>query len=281
MTHDDSNMTPANGIPMPAPTSAPFVCAFGVTLLFAGIVTIWSVSIVGFVIALVGAIRWWREVLPDNLHELIPIQQERYVIEPRPGTIEHLMKAGSTHRARIPVEIHPYGAGMIGGIGGGMAMAIVAIAYGLITHGSPWYAINILSATIMPSLANADVATLAQWNMWGLIFGIAIHASMSLMIGLLYSVILPIVPRGRPLFAIVIVPLLWSGLAWASLEVVNPQLKSEINWLWFIGSQIAFGAVCGFIVSKSERIGTMQNWSMLERAGMDSPGVPGIEGDED
>ena len=281
MSHDDSNPTPPDGIPMPAPTSAPFVCAFGVTLLFAGIVTIWSVSIVGFVIALVGAIRWWREVLPDNIHELIPIQQERYVIEPRPGAIQHLMEEGSTHRTRIPVEIHPYGAGAIGGIAGGIAMALVAIAYGVITHGSVWYTINILAATVMPSLANADTAELLQWNTWGLIFGLSIHASMSLMVGLLYGVILPMVPRGRPFFAIVIVPLIWSGLAWASLEVVNPQLKSEINWLWFIGSQVAFGAVCGFVVSKSERIATMQNWSTLERIGMESPGVRDMGGDKD
>ena len=46
-----SKATPAkSGIELPAPTSAPFVCAFGVTLIFAGIVTNWSVSIIGFIL---------------------------------------------------------------------------------------------------------------------------------------------------------------------------------------------------------------------------------------
>ena len=72
-----------------------------------------------------------------------------------------------------------------------------------------------------------------------------------------------------------------TGLTWASLEVVNPALNLEINWLWFIASQIAFGAVCGFVVSRSERIDTMQNWSMLERTGIESPGIRRMGGEQD
>ena len=281
MTHDDTNTPPADGIQLPAPTAGPFVCAFGVTLIFTGIVTIWGVSIVGFVIALAGAIRWWREVLPDNIHELVPYKQERHTVEPRPGAISHLMEEGSKHRVRIPVEIHPYGAGAVGGLFGGLAMAIVAVLYGVIAHGSVWYAVNVLGATIIPSLADAGADTLSQWSTAGFIWGIVIHLAMSIMIGLLYGVLLPMIPRGRALFAIIVVPAMWTGLTWASLEVVNPALNLEINWFWFVGSQIAFGAVCGFVVSRSERIDTMQNWSMLERTGIESPGIPSMGGDKD
>lgn len=277
-----SKATPAkSGIELPAPTSAPFVCAFGVTLIFAGIVTNWSVSIIGFILGLVGAIRWWHEVLPDNQEECIPFQDERPVIEPRPGGIAHLMTEGSTHRARIPTEIHPYGAGFRGGIFGGLVMAAIAVAYGFIYHGSAWYALNILAATMLPSLGQDDPAQLAQWHLGGFIVGFCIHACMSMMIGLCYGVILPMIPRFRFLFGVVGIPLLWTGLSWATLSVINPVLNEDINWLWFIGSQLGFGITCWFIVSRSERIGTMQNWSMLERAGMDAPGVPGIGGDKE
>jgi hypothetical protein len=179
------------------------------------------------------------------------------------------------------MEIHPYGAGFRGGIAGGIVMAIIALIWGWIGHDSAWYPVNILAATILPSLSGDDAAQLSQWHTSGFIVGVVIHACMSAMVGLLYGVILPIVPRFRFIFASIAVPLIWSGLSWATLDVINPVLNEEINWLWFIGSQIGFGIACWFVVSRSERIGTMQNWSMLERLGMDSPGVPDIGGDKE
>lgn len=280
MTPDDHSNQNPKGIDLPAPTSAPFVCAFGVTLIFAGIVTNWAVSIVGFVLGLVGAIRWWHEVLPDNREECIPFQDNPPVIEARPGAVAHLMTAESSHRARIPMEIHPYGAGLKGGIAGGIVMAIIAGLWGWLEHDSVWYPVNILGATILSDAQGDDAAQLSQWHTAAFVFGILIHTFMSLMIGMLYGVILPMVPRFRLVFSAIAVPLMWSGLAWATLEVINPVLNQQINWLWFIGSQVGFGIACWFVVSRSEQIGTMQNWSMLERIGMDSPNVPKIGGDE-
>ena len=37
---------------------------------------------------------------------------------------------------------------------GGFVMAALAAIFGLLLHGSPWYPINILAATAMPSVAN-------------------------------------------------------------------------------------------------------------------------------
>lgn len=278
MAPDDH--TNQNGIELPAPTSAPFVCAFGVTLIFAGIVTNWAVSIVGFVLGLVGAIRWWHEVLPDNRKECIPFDGRRPTIEVSEGGVAHLMTPDSPHRARIPMEIHPYGAGLKGGLAGGLVMAAIAAIWGLVEQDSVWYPVNILGATILPDFAGDDAAQLAQWHTGAFVFGIVIHLCMSIMVGLLYGVILPMIPRFRLLFASVAVPLIWTGLAWASLEVINPILNQQINWLWFIGSQVGFGLTCWFVVSRSERIGTMQNWSMLERVGMESPGIRDMGGDE-
>ena len=49
---------------MPAPTAWPIVLAFGITLLFAGMVTSGAVSVLGAVLAVAGAVGWFREVLP-------------------------------------------------------------------------------------------------------------------------------------------------------------------------------------------------------------------------
>ena len=55
-----------DGIELPAPTSSPFTCAFGVTLIAAGLVTQWVVTVIGGMLMLVGAIGWFREVNPDD-----------------------------------------------------------------------------------------------------------------------------------------------------------------------------------------------------------------------
>lgn len=80
-------------------------------------------------------------------------------------------------------------------------------------------------------------------------------------------------------FAAVVVPLIWTGLTWASISVVNPALADHIQWLWFIGTQVVFGLVAGWWVVRSEKIGTMQNWHFLERLGVDAPGVHEMGGD--
>ncbi len=57
------------------------------------------------------------------------------------------------HRMRLPVEVQPLSAGVVGGLVGGVAMAVVALAYGLIAQGSLWYPVNLLSAAAMPAMA--------------------------------------------------------------------------------------------------------------------------------
>src|SRR5260370_42242874 len=58
-------------IEMPAPTAWPIVLAFGLTLLFAGLVTSSSVSLLGTILAVSGCIGWFRDVLPHERHEAV------------------------------------------------------------------------------------------------------------------------------------------------------------------------------------------------------------------
>jgi Cu+-exporting ATPase len=97
----------------------------------------------------------YAEVLPHEKHENVPLLEESRAIKPSPRTVTRLKVGTGDHRVHIPAEIHPYSAGLKGGLAGGVAMALVATVFGLISQGSIWYPINLLAAGVMPSLSNA------------------------------------------------------------------------------------------------------------------------------
>jgi hypothetical protein len=255
---------------VPAPTAWPMIAAFGITLLCAGLVTHFLVSIVGAVAMLWGAVGWWLEVLPAEHREVVRIEPAPEIVPTR-REVAYLQEGEAVHRARLPVAIYPYSAGIPAGIAGGIAMAALAMLYGLIFHGSVWYPINLLAAGTMASLAGAPVAELARFNGTGFAVALVLHAIMSVLVGMLYAVLLPMVPRRPVLFAGLVAPLLWTGLIWASLRIVNPTLNARIDWPWFVASQIAFGVAAGLVVSRREKVATLQHASFAERAGFEFP----------
>src|SRR5262249_54173638 len=103
----------------------------------------------------------------------------------------------------------------------------------------------------------------------GLVVGTLMHVVLSALVGLLYAVVLPMFPRRAGLWSGLVTPIVWSGIVMASLDVVNPTLNGRIDWTWFVMSQIAFGLTCGFIVSHTEKIETMQAWSWESRVGLE------------
>jgi hypothetical protein len=261
-------------IAMPAPTVWPLVTALGITLGGAGLVTHLAVSVVGLGLFLCGLVGWWREVLPVEHHEAIPLPppaQRAAPVQPQLHTVARLHLGEGGHRVRIPAAIHPYSAGLKGGIVGGMAMAIVAVAYGIIAHGSPWYPINLLAAAAFPVSSDVSLDTLKAFYGFALVIALLSHAVVSLLVGLLYAAILPMLPRHPAFWGGLIIPLMWTGLLWAFLDVINPTLNRHIDWRWFIVSQVAFGMTGGFVIARSEQIETMQTWPMAARAGLETP----------
>ena len=152
-------------------------------------------------------------------------------------------------------------------------MGALAALQGLIYHGSIWYTINILAATAMANLANADTATLSSFIPEAFIVALFIHAAASILIGLLYGVMLPMFPRYPALWAAIVAPLLWTGLLWSSLSVINPVLDARIEWRQFIVCQIAFGAVAGFVVNLTEQVHTLQHLPFAARTGIEARGL--------
>src|SRR5215469_5088725 len=262
-----------NAIEAPAPASSPMITAMGIAMVFAGLLTSPVVSAVGAVLVIAGAVGWFSEVFPDEHREMVPVEPAAAAVVPVKVAVARLRVGEEGHRAILPLEIYPYSAGVKGGIAGGFVMAVLAALHGLLIHGSPWYTINILAATAMPSLANASTAALAAFNTHALVMALIIHGIVSLLIGLLYGIMLPTVPRHPVFFGGVVAPLLWSGLLYASLKVINPVLDARIEWGWFILCQIGFGVTAGFVVSSSERIRTFQLLPFAARMGIEAPGI--------
>ena len=61
---------------LPAPTAWPFVLALGVSLIFAGLLTNASISVLGAILYLAGAVGWFRQVLPHEHHVEVPVVPE-------------------------------------------------------------------------------------------------------------------------------------------------------------------------------------------------------------
>jgi hypothetical protein len=125
----------------------------------------------------------------------------------------------------------------------------------------------------MPAMARADVETLRRFDGAALLIGVLVHGVISLLTGLLYALILPMLPRRHMLWGGVVAPILWTGLVWALLGVVNPALQQRVDWAWFIASQIAFGLAAGFVVGRAQPIATMQTWPLAARAGVAATGL--------
>ncbi len=265
----------SNTIEVPAPTPWPFVTSFGLALLFAGLVTSLAVSVVGLVVILFGAVGWFRDVLPVPKEELVALATTPEPVFVRSTRrVDHLQAGEEGHRVYIPVRVHPYSAGLLGGALGGVGMAIIACLYGLIAQGSLWYPVNLLAAAALPSLAEAGPAELKAFHMSGFVVALLTHGIISLLVGLLYAAILPMMPsRFTAFWGSFLAPVLWTALVASTLHLTNPALNAKIAWGWFIASQVAFGLITGFIVAHSKEVETAQSWPLAARAGVEAPGV--------
>ena len=258
---------------LPAPTAWPLVLAFGFTLVFAGLVTSESVSVLGGVLVIAGAVGWFRNVLPHEAHESVPVTQEEPAIATTRRDVARLEIANQPRRAWLPIEIYPVSAGIKGGLAGSVVMAGLAMLYGLISGNGVWYPINLLVAGFFPGAVNATTAQIAEFRVSALLLAIPIHLITSLLVGLLYGVMLPMFPRRPILLGGLIAPILWSGLLYTTLDIINPVMNQRIDWLWFVLSQVGFGVVAGLVVSRQQRVSTYQGLPFAVRAGIEAPGV--------
>jgi hypothetical protein len=267
-----ANGQPDPGVALPAPTAWPFVFALGVTLIFAGMLTSASISILGAVLYLAGAIGWFCQMLPHEHHEVVPVAPapEPVVVPPR-----EVMRLSITeaHRAWLPLKVYPVSAGIKGGMAGAVAMALAAMLYGVISHGSIWYPINLLAGSLYEQGAMPSTEEMLHFHLGWFLFALALHLTISLLVGLLYGAMLPMLPNLPILLGGVVAPLVWTGLVYSVLGLVNPLLEQRINWVWFTASQVAFGVVAGLVVVRQSKVWTAENIPFAVRAGIEAPGI--------
>jgi hypothetical protein len=269
---EQSPRAPAE-IKVPASTAWPLVLAFGFTLMFEGLLTSVSVSVLGVVLAVAGCIGWFREVFPHEHEETVPVVFEKHRITTQRRVVERVPVAPALTRAWLPLETYPISAGIKGGLAGGAAMAVLACAYGLLSVGSIWYPINLLAATVYAESLKLGPAQLNSFHADSFTIALALHGIGSILVGLLYGAMLPMFARRPIVLGGLIAPVLWSGLLYSIMQLLNPLLASRINWIWFMASQIAFGVVAGIVVVRQESVSTRENLPFVVRAGIEAPGI--------
>jgi hypothetical protein len=249
--------------------------AFGLTLMFAGLLTSVSVSALGVLLAVAGCVGWFREVFPREHEETVPVVFEEHRITTERRIVERLLVAPDLVRAWLPLETYPVSAGIKGGLAGGVAMAVLACAYGLLKVGSIWYPINLLAATVYAESLKLGATQLNSFHGDSFAIALVLHSIGSIFVGLLYGAMLPMFARRPIILGGLIAPVLWSGLLYSIMQLLNPLLASRINWTWFMGSQIAFGIVAGIVVVRQTRVSTRENLPFIVRAGIEAPGIMG------
>ena len=211
--------------------------------------------------------------LPREQEVVVPVVADELRISTERKLVERVPVAPDLVRAWLPLETYPISAGVKGGWAGSVAMAVLACTYGLLKAGSIWYPINLLAATVSAPLLQLNPSQLNSFHLGSFVIAVVLHGIGSTLVGLLYGAMLPMFPRRPILLGGLIAPVLWSGLLYSILNLLNPLLASHIDWVWFMASQVAFGVVAGLVVMRQERVSTRENLPFAMRAGVEAPGI--------
>lgn len=251
-------------VEMPRPTVAPMMLALGLVLLAASAPFGLAFGLAGAAILIFALGVWVGELLPGRGHchePFVEIALRPTPVTAEPATVEQMRPGLPGYRARLPETVHPLSAGIRGGLIGGLAMPLPAFLYGLLSGHGIWYPVNLLAGMVLPSVGAMALDQLEQRSLPLLLMGILIHTTIAVVFGLIYGVLLPMLPELRRLripkslaWGGILLPLLWTGISYGLMGVANPVLQARVDWPWFIVSQFVFGCVAAFVVDRSEII---------------------------
>jgi hypothetical protein len=153
-------------------------------------------------------------------------------------------------------RLRPAAAGLCGGLVGGLLMPLPAVVWGLLSGHGLWYPVNLLAGMILSEPGRRPPGELEQFHADWLLAALAIHALMSLGFGVLYGLLLPKLPAipGPVAWGGLVLPLLWTGISYGLMGVVNPVLQDRVDWAWFVVSQFVFGLAAAVVVLRSELV---------------------------
>lgn len=251
------------GVEMPRPTIAPMLLALGMILLASGALFGLAFAVAGALILATSLTIWVGELLPGRgrFLELSDMSLRPEPVKAVLNKVEQLRPGMPGFRARLPEAVHPVSAGVKGGIVGGVVMPIPALLYGVISGHGIWFPVNLLAGMVLPNVGTLTDAQLDQFSLLMLITGTIIHATISVVFGLLYGVLLPMLPDiprlkipGSLAWGGIIFPILWTGATHSLMGVVNPLLQARVDWPWFVVSQFVFGIVAAIVVNQTEKV---------------------------
>ncbi len=159
-----------------------------------------------------------------------------------------------TRELGIPNYRYQYRAGVVGGLLGGLAMAIPALLYGFISNHGPWYPVNLVAATVMPRLQSEAPAAFERFDPTSLAVGLVLHLAVATGVGLLFAILLPTLPGPPQLWALLVGPLLWLGATSIILPTINPVMSNLLDWPSFALANIVYGLVMGLWVAHTEPV---------------------------
>ena len=258
MNTSPHNAADPPSVELPRPTIAPLVLSAGIAMAAIGIVANYAFLIAGVLVLVVGLGIWIGQLLPGRGHVHEPL------VEPllRPaavtgaiGEVERIRRGMPGYRLRLPERVHPISAGIKGGIVGGLVMPLPAMLYGVLSGHGIWLPINLLAGMVLPGVDQLTVAELEEFRPTLVATGGVIHACVSLILGLIYGVLMPMLPRvAKPLaWGAVLMPLFWTAISYAALGTFNPAVRARIDWPWFVVSQFIFGVVAAIVFLRLEK----------------------------
>ncbi len=150
----------------------------------------------------------------------------------------------------------PITAGIRGGLVGGALMPLPAVLWSLANRHGIWYPVNLLAGMVVPGMGELSREQLQQFHGEWLATALMIHALLSVSFGVVYGLLLPKLPPIPTSVAWggLLMPLLWTGIAYSLMGVANTVLQQRVEWPWFIVSQFVFGIVAAVVVHRSEKI---------------------------
>jgi hypothetical protein len=270
----ETGREPSASVEVPRPTVAPLVLSLGIILLVSAAIFGLAFLIVGGVVLAAGLGLWVVNLTPGRGH----MHEEVAAIDrlPRPVTsartqVERLLPSTPGYRVQLPQKVQPISAGVKGGIVGGLVMPVPALIYSLLNGHSIWYPVNLLAGMLLPGVGATGGDELELFHLSWFVSGVVIHAMMILVLGLIYGVLLPTLPDipGEAVWGGLMMPLLWSGISFIAMGMVNPAVQKGVSWLWFMMSQFVFGVVAATIVHRTRYLGPL-------RAGLTGGAIGGV-----
>ncbi len=164
-----------------------------------------------------------------------------------------IVAAGVILRSR---RLHPVLAGLLGGLVGGVLMCLPALLWSLLNRHGLWYPVNLLAGMVVPDLGQRPPVELEQFHADWLAAALIPHALISAVFGILLALGWEKLPKIPPPLAWggLVLPLLWTGVSYGLMGVVNPVLQQRVDWPWFVVSQFVFGVTAAIVVLRSELV---------------------------